>query len=156
MVENLLKMVIFAQHNLLKDPPFHKLDLISCRNMLIYVQSRVQKRILSMFSFALNQNGFMFLGGSETLGEAQDLFWTVDSHARIFRNKGNVSSTEFQAVNSSRMEVRMDSRVSQRAGSGGDQPKTEKLIEGIYEHLRGRNEAAPTGENVQDACDPVA
>ena len=55
-VEILRKMVIFAQHNLLRDPPFHKLDLISCRNMLIYVQSRVQKRILSMFSFALNQN----------------------------------------------------------------------------------------------------
>ena len=134
-VEKLRKMVIFAQHNLLRDPPFHKLDLISCRNMLIYVQSRVQKRILSMFSFALNQNGFMFLGGSETLGEVQDLFWTVDSHARIFRNKGDVFFPEFQAVDSSRMEVRMDSRIGLRAGSGGDQPKTEKLIEGIYEHL---------------------
>ena len=77
----------------------------------------------------------MFLGGSETLGEARDLFWTADSHARIFRNKGDVFSPEFQAVDSSRMEVRMDSRVGLRAGSGGDQPKTEKLIEGIYEHL---------------------
>ena len=137
-VENLRKMVIFAQHNLLRDPPFHKLDLISCRNMLIYVQSRVQKRILSMFSFALNQNGFMFLGGSETLGESQDLFWTVDSHARIFRNKGDVFSPEFQAVDSSRMELRMDSRVGLRAGSEGDQPKTEKLIEGIYENWMGQ------------------
>ena len=91
-----------------------------------------------MFSFALNQNGFMFLGGSETPGEAQDLFWTVDSHARIFRNKGDVFSPEFQAVDSSRMEVRMDSRVGLRAGSEGDQPKTEKLIEGIYEHLMGQ------------------
>ena len=134
-VEKLRKMVIFAQHNLLRDPPFHKLDLISCRNMLIYVQSRVQKRILSMFSFALNQNGFMFLGGSETLGEAQDLFWTVDSHARIFRNKGDVYFPEFQAVESSRMEVRMNSRIGLKAGIGGDQPKTEKLIDGIYEHL---------------------
>ena len=131
-------MVIFAQHNLLRDPPFHMLYLISCRNMLIHVQSRVQKRILSMFSFALNQNGFMFLGGSETLGEAQDLFWIVDSHARIFRNKGDVFFPESQGVDSSCMEVRMDSRVGLRAGSEGDQPKTEKLIEGIYEHLMGQ------------------
>ena len=78
------------------------------------------------------------LGGSETLGEAQDFFWPEDSHARIFRNKGDVFSPEFQAVDSSRMEVRMDSRVGLRAGSEGDQPKTEKLIEGIYEHLMGQ------------------
>ena len=136
-VEKLRKMVIFAQHNLLRDPPFHKLDLISCRNMLIYVQSRVQKRILSMFSFALNQNGFLFLGGSETLGDAQDLYWTVDSPARIFRNKGEVYFPEFQAIDSKRLEVRMDSRVGIRT-STGDQPKTEKLIEGIYEHLMDR------------------
>jgi two-component system CheB/CheR fusion protein len=139
-VEKLRKMIIFAHHNLLKDPPFHKLDLIACRNMLIYIQTRVQKRILSMFSFALNQNGFLFLGGSETLGEAQDLYWTFDSTARIFRNKGDVYFPEFHTVESKRLEVRMDSRagVSAVLPFNSEAPKTEKLIEGIYESLMER------------------
>ena len=98
-------MVVFGQNNPLKDPPFHKLDLFLCRNMLIYVQSRMQKRILSMFNFALNQNEFMFLRESDTPGDAQNLFRTVDSYARIFRNKGDVHFPEFKAAEPSHMEL---------------------------------------------------
>ena len=122
-------MVVFAQNNPLKDPPFHKLDLFLCRNMLIYVQSRKQKRILSISNFALNQNEFMFLRESDTPGDVQNLFRTVDSHAQIFRNKGNVYFLEFQDVDSSRVEVWMDSRIGLRAWSGRGQQKMETLIE---------------------------
>jgi len=61
-------MVVFAYHNILKDPPFTKIDLISCRNMLIYVEAEVQKKIMALFHYALNDNGYLFLGSSETLG----------------------------------------------------------------------------------------
>ena len=95
----------------------------------------MQKRIHSMFSFALNQNEFMFLRESDTLGNAQNLFRTVDSCAQIFRNKGDVNFPEFKAAEPSRMEVWMDSRISLRAGSRRGQQKMEKLIEEIYKQF---------------------
>jgi len=61
-------MVVFAYHNILRDPPFTKIDLISCRNMLIYIEAEVQKKIMALFHYSLNNNGYLFLGSSETLG----------------------------------------------------------------------------------------
>lgn len=78
--------VIFSHHNLLTDPPFSKLDLISCRNLLIYLERTAQKKVLTIFSFALNQGGYLFLGKSEGLGEDGDeSFETVSKQKRIFR-----------------------------------------------------------------------
>lgn len=60
--------MVFAQHNLLSDPPFSRLDLISCRNLLIYLDGQAQGRILALFHFALRQGGALFLGSAETMG----------------------------------------------------------------------------------------
>ena len=76
---------IFARQNLAKDPPFSKLDLISCRNALIYMKPPLQKKILSVFQYALKPGGFLVLGTSETVGEMTDLFETVDRKHRIYR-----------------------------------------------------------------------
>jgi two-component system CheB/CheR fusion protein len=81
----LRKTVIFAPHNVVKDPPFTKLDLIACRNLLIYLQPEVQKKILSMFHFALNPRGFLFLGASETVGELAGDFDALDVKWRIYQ-----------------------------------------------------------------------
>lgn len=78
-------MVIFATHNVVRDPPFSRIDLISCRNLLIYFNSGLQHRLLQLLHFALNARGFLLLGASETLGNAQRLFFTVDQEARIFQ-----------------------------------------------------------------------
>lgn len=67
-VQKIRDMVVFAYHNILKDPPFTKIDLISCRNMLIYIEAEVQKKIIALFHYSLNNNGYLFLGSSETLG----------------------------------------------------------------------------------------
>jgi two-component system, chemotaxis family, CheB/CheR fusion protein len=83
--ESIRGMIIFAKHNILQDPPFSKLDFISCRNMLIYLNNDVQQRILSMFYLSLNENGFLFLGSSESLGAVADGFKTIDSKSKIYQ-----------------------------------------------------------------------
>ncbi|MBC3463960.1 CheR family methyltransferase [Pseudomonas sp. RW10S2] len=77
--------VLFARHNLLSDPPFSQLDLIVCRNLLIYLDREVQRDILRLFHFALRPGGHLFLGSSESTDLAADLFVAVDKRNRIFR-----------------------------------------------------------------------
>ena len=83
------EMVVFAAHNLVKDPPFTHIDLVSCRNVLIYLQPTAQAQVLQNFSFSLVRNGTLLLGSSETIGEMTDLFETVDAKCRIFRSRGS-------------------------------------------------------------------
>ena len=80
-------MVIFSTHNVISNPPFHKIDLVSCRNLLIYFQPELQARVLSTFQFALETKGFMFLGISETTGGLNGYFSTLDSKWKIYRSK---------------------------------------------------------------------
>lgn len=80
-------VVVFAVQNLITDPPFSKIDLISCRNLLIYMGSELQKRILPIFHYSLAKGGFLFLGTAETIGEFSDLFTAVDRKWKIFRRK---------------------------------------------------------------------
>lgn len=72
--DSIRDLCVFAHHNFLKDPPFGKMDLISCRNVLIYMESYLQKKALSTFHYALNPNGFLMLGKSETTNVAPELF----------------------------------------------------------------------------------
>ena len=75
---------VFARQNLLSDPPFSRLDLISCRNLLIYIEAGSQQKILPTFHYALKPNGFLFLGASESIGALAELFEPVDKKMRIF------------------------------------------------------------------------
>ncbi len=77
--------VMFAVHNILRDPPFSKLDLICCRNLLIYLDRDVHAEILEMFHFALRPGGYLFLGSSESAETSSDLFGIVDKKNRIYR-----------------------------------------------------------------------
>ena len=79
--------IVFAVQDLVADPPFSRLDLISCRNVLIYMDTPLQKKIMNLFHFTLNQNGYLFLGTSESIGEFSDLFSSVDVKAKLFRSK---------------------------------------------------------------------
>jgi two-component system CheB/CheR fusion protein len=84
----LRETVIFASQNLINDAPFTKLDLISCRNLLIYLEPEVQKKVITLFHFSLNEEGFLFLGSSETTGRQIDLFEPVSKKWRIYRRIG--------------------------------------------------------------------
>lgn len=82
-------LIIFSVHNVIKDPPFSRLDFISCRNLLIYFGSELQKRILPIFHYALIPGGYLFLGSSETTGDFINLFTIVDTNSKIYSSKGD-------------------------------------------------------------------
>ncbi|MBA4106562.1 MAG: chemotaxis protein CheR [Pirellula sp.] len=86
----LRQLVVFARHNVMKDAPFTKLDLISCRNLLIYFQPPAQKKALSLFHFGLKTRGILFLGPSETLGELSGEFEPLDEHWKIYRKRRDI------------------------------------------------------------------
>jgi two-component system, chemotaxis family, CheB/CheR fusion protein len=86
--KNLRELIVFAPQNLLRDPPFSRLDLITCRNLLIYLEPEAQKRVIALFHFALRQDGHLLLGNAETVGRAEDLFDTVSKKWRIYRRLG--------------------------------------------------------------------
>ncbi|MDP1621741.1 MAG: chemotaxis protein CheB [Bacteroidales bacterium] len=78
-------MLVFSVQNVIKDPPFSRLELISCRNLLIYMNSDLQKHLMNIFHYALNPGGFLFLGTSETVGEYTDLFSILDRKLKIYQ-----------------------------------------------------------------------
>ncbi|MBW9064397.1 PAS domain-containing protein [Rhizobium herbae] len=84
-------VVLFASHSLLKDPPFSHLDMISCRNLLIYLDRQLQQQVCNTFHYALNPGGFLFLGSSESADNPAGLFRTVDREARIYRSAAAAS-----------------------------------------------------------------
>jgi two-component system CheB/CheR fusion protein len=86
--KSLRESVIFATQNVIFDAPFSKLDLISCRNLFIYLDHAVQRQLVRLFHFSLNPGGVLFLGSSETLGQDEEIFETVSKKWRIYRRQG--------------------------------------------------------------------
>jgi two-component system CheB/CheR fusion protein len=84
-VPDLRQMVVFAEHNVIKDAPFTRIDLVTCRNLLIYLQPAAQQKVLSLFHFALMRGGVLFLGPSESAGPLARSFESVDKHWRLYR-----------------------------------------------------------------------
>lgn len=82
--QDVRKMIIFAQHNIFQDPPFGRLDLISCRNVLIYFQTVLQRNLFAIFHMALNNGGYLFLGKSESVIDYDDVFRSVCANEKIF------------------------------------------------------------------------
>jgi two-component system CheB/CheR fusion protein len=103
-VPELRQTVVFAQHNVISDAPFTRVDLVACRNLLIYLQPAAQQRVLSFFHFALNQGGVLFLGPSESLGPLADGFDIIDKHWQLYR-KGLEIRTPVDARRRSSMAV---------------------------------------------------
>ena len=90
-VKELRDMCIFSTHSVIRDPPFSRLDLISCRNLLIYLKPTLQGQIIPLFHYSLRPGGFLFLGSSENLSRYTELFTNVDRKSRIFRRRDLVS-----------------------------------------------------------------
>jgi len=81
------QLILFSKHDVTNNPPFLKLDMISCRNLLIYFGSGLQQHVIPLFHYALNPGGYLFLGKSETVGQFTDLFATVEGKAKVFQRK---------------------------------------------------------------------
>jgi CheY-like chemotaxis protein len=85
------EMVVFAPHDVLRDPPFSRVDPCTCRNLLIYLEADVQERVLKLMHFALKDGAHLFLGSAETLGSGRELFEMISQKYRIYRRIGTVS-----------------------------------------------------------------
>lgn len=81
------EMIVFSVHNVIHNPPFNKIDLVSCRNFLIYVDDVIQQQVFQIFQYALKTGGFLFLGSSENLGDANEEFIEIDKKSKIYINK---------------------------------------------------------------------
>lgn len=136
----LRQMVIFAVHNMIEDPPFSNIDLVSCRNVLIYFQHSTQKKVLASLYFALKPNGYLFLGSSESLGDLQSHFEPINERARTFMKVSNMrvpigNSPPNLGVNHSGSETRVMPPISNvlkavRSGiKGGLNSVLERLVE---------------------------
>ena len=123
--EAVRKDIVFAKHNVLKDPPFSKIDILVCRNLFIYLKSEFQQKVLTGFYYALNKGGYLFLGSSESIGELSGGFEIVDSKWKIYKyregyqpnlmeplhysnqRRNNLASHDLELA-SMKKEVRMD------------------------------------------------
>ena len=87
-------MLVFSEHDIIKDPPFSRLDLVTCRNLLIYLNAELQKKLIPLFRYALKPGGVLFLGTSEGVGEFSESFVVLDRKAKLYQRKENVHGRE--------------------------------------------------------------
>lgn len=130
--ESLREMVIFATHNLVTDAPFTQLDMICCRNVLIYFQPATQARVLSLFHFGLRTGGLLFLGPSETLGKLESEFEPVSSDAKIFTKRRDLRLTSHPSIGKlnigSRRREPLSAIVRDQAGSDAYEALLERFM----------------------------
>lgn len=129
------RMIIFAPHNMLSDPPFGKLDLISCRNVMIYFQAILQKALFSIFHSALKSGGYLFLGKSETAGEYSSVFKPVCGMEKIYIHKGEGKMDEFVTRSFHLPSV---NTTFQRVSGSVDREGEEYALENTYIHFMER------------------
>src|SRR6187551_3508 len=91
--KNIRDLLVFSEDDVIKDPPFSKLDLVSCRNLLIYMGPELQRKLIPLFHYALNPGGLLLLGSSETVGDFTDLFAPVERKAKLYQWQGDSRST---------------------------------------------------------------
>ena len=130
-VKSLREGVVFARQNLISDPPFSRMDLVCCRNLLIYLEPALQKKALPTFHYALRPEGFLFLGASESLGQFTNLFEPVDKKQKIFAKKAVASPALHLAATLPRAGDK-----TQRAA-----PLPRALPEGLHTELSAQREA---------------
>jgi two-component system, chemotaxis family, CheB/CheR fusion protein len=90
-------MLVFSEQNLIKDPPFSNIDLISCRNLMIYLNGELHKKLIPLFHYSLRPGGLLFLGTSESIGDSTDLFLTLDRKAKLFQRKDTTGSPQYRS-----------------------------------------------------------
>src|SRR5881296_2939648 len=142
------ELCVFARHNLATDPPFSKMDLIVCRNVLIYLEPELQKRVLSTFHYALKDPGFLMLGVAETVGSMSDFFSIVDKKYRVYAKKPTSRRFDLGLIS---LEQRLEKigRTARRTGEAGGGPLD--LLQEVDRILLSKY--APAGVLVNEATE---
>jgi two-component system CheB/CheR fusion protein len=142
------ELCVFARHNLATDPPFSKMDLVVCRNVLIYLEPDLQKRVLSVFHYALKDPGFLMLGVAETVGPLSDFFSVVDKKYKVYAKKP--TSRRFD-LSSTSLDQRLEKTgigwIAKSAGEAGGGPSD--LLQEVDRILLTRY--APAGVLINEA-----
>ena len=129
--KELREVIVFAMQNVLLDPPFTKLDILTCRNLLIYLNTELQKRLLPLFHYSLNPGGFLFLGSSESIGSSADLFITHSNKWKLFERRDMLLSRkeplEFP-ISPMPYEMRQKDAASQKPSEAAIAEAAQKLI----------------------------
>jgi two-component system CheB/CheR fusion protein len=115
------QMVIFAPQNLIMDPPFTKLDILSCRNLLIYLTQELQKKLLPLFNYSLNPGGILFLGSAETIGGFTNLFSQIESKSKLYKRKDSSRQAEPIDFPSSFDSARSGAKIREYKSPASDQ-----------------------------------
>ncbi|MBU3011259.1 response regulator [Polaribacter vadi] len=116
-IKRIREKIVFSSHNLIKSPPFIRMDLISCRNLLIYLDSKVQRKVMYNFQFALNKFGYLFLGNSESLGEVSKFYKTIDTKWKIYQNISDTKHIPIQNSPSGRVPSILYNNPPQQASN---------------------------------------
>ena len=135
--KNIRETLVFAPQDIIRDPPFTKLDLISCRNLLIYLEAVIQKKLLPLFHYALHPGGMLFLGTSETIGSFTDLFKVVDKKWKIFQRKQTAAAYHIA------VEFPFPSKIGADSDTFTDKPE-EMNLPRLTEKILLENYAPPS------------
>jgi two-component system CheB/CheR fusion protein len=122
-------MLVFSEQNMIKDPPFSKLDLISCRNLLIYLDADLQKKLIPLFHYSLNPGGFLFLGTSETVSEFGNLFASLNRKSKLYQRKDDLFGAQHPALGHFLPPMTAPDTGSQRSGEKTAYPRKLPLRE---------------------------
>ena len=132
------EMVVFAQHNLIKDPPFTNIELVSCRNLLIYLQPVLQRKAMELMNFSLNPQGILLLGSSETTGELADLFEPLHQKFKLYASRGKRRPTRDGPEFSTVPEVRpWQNRARAAGGPWLRSHEEERMLDRFLQSLAG-------------------
>ncbi len=132
--ESIRKMAIFATHNVLKDPPFSKLDLIVCRNLFIYFKPDSQAFVLNLFRLALKSGGYLFMGSSETLGVYTEAFDVVNTKHKVYQKKTGYVSNLGKELPGSFVFRKSESLTNNAAGQKRF-PRKDQLTDKVLERM---------------------
>ncbi|TVZ27674.1 two-component system CheB/CheR fusion protein [Gillisia sp. Hel_I_86] len=156
-VEKLRDMIIFSHHNIIKNPPFHNMDLVLCRNMLIYFQPSIQKRALNVLHYSLKENGFLVLGTSESVSSHSESFEVINRKWKIYRNTLLRKSLNAEVLHSSannRPREKSNARLisnSRPQVSSAVQKVSNELNEAILEQFGGASVFIDSEYNILQA-----
>jgi two-component system, chemotaxis family, CheB/CheR fusion protein len=130
-------VLVFSEQNAVKDPPFSRVDLISCRNLLIYMSGDLQKKIIPMFHYALNPGGYLFLGTSETVGDFGNLFTLLNRKSKLYQRKEDSRGAPHTAVGRFPPSATEDQvpRTSGKVAAPGKRPLRELTEQALLRHI---------------------
>ena len=135
MVREIRDMCVFSSHSVIRDPPFSRIDLISCRNLLIYLGGEFQSRVIPIFHFALRPGGYLFLGTSENISQYGELFQRIDKKQRLFQRRDHATARCCSRCSGRSARLRRLATDPPRCHLGGREPAADDREHAVLENF---------------------